>query len=305
MPEQNNQQPSGEGNASLTAPRSPPATPPAGSNTVNNEIPPPAPKGDANAFNPSLPENWRESLPEDIKGEKSLEMYKDIGALAKSLVHAQKQVGRDKITIPDPKLATDEDYRAVFKKLGLPEDPKEYEVKLKKDSKLDPDFLNKFKENAHKAGILPRQAQAVLDWYETESEAHVQAVESQFNQKKTQQLTKLKEEWGNAFGKHIEAAQLAFGDFATEADVNYLNETGLDSDPVLLRLFSKIGMVLKDDDLKGRGHSSSIMSPADAQKQIDEIMANPDHPHNNGKHPNHQTAVAEMSKLWEQVHPKK
>ena len=52
--------------------------------------------------------DWKASLSDDLKADKSLENIKDIESLAKSYVHAQKMVGGDKIPVPN-KFATEDD----------------------------------------------------------------------------------------------------------------------------------------------------------------------------------------------------
>ena len=52
--------------------------------------------------------DWKESLSEELRSDKSLENIKDIEGLAKSYVHAQKLVGADKIPVPN-KFATEKD----------------------------------------------------------------------------------------------------------------------------------------------------------------------------------------------------
>ena len=61
---------------------------------------------------PQLPANWYEGLPDDLKGEESLKLFHDVPSLAKSLVHAQKQFGVDKIPVPT-KYSTPEDWQKI------------------------------------------------------------------------------------------------------------------------------------------------------------------------------------------------
>ena len=56
--------------------------------------------------------SWKDSLPEEIRGHKSLETIKDVGSLAKGFVHAESMIGSDKIAVPG-KWATDDDWSAV------------------------------------------------------------------------------------------------------------------------------------------------------------------------------------------------
>ena len=68
--------------------------------------------------------DWRASLAEDIKTDKSLASIKDVNSLAKSYIHAQKLVGVEKIPLPN-KHATEEDWNVVFDKLGRPKSAEE------------------------------------------------------------------------------------------------------------------------------------------------------------------------------------
>ena len=108
--------------------------------------------------------NWKDGLPDDLKTEKALESIQDIPGLAKSYIHAQKMIGSDKIPVPN-KYATDEDWQAVYNKLGRPETPDAYEFNLKDNSNIDENALKGFKETAHKNGLLPKQAEAIMNFY--------------------------------------------------------------------------------------------------------------------------------------------
>ena len=65
----------------------------------------PALSGDTNT--PTQNTDWKASLSDEIRNEKSLENISDIESLAKGYVHAQKLVGADKIPVPN-KFATEE-----------------------------------------------------------------------------------------------------------------------------------------------------------------------------------------------------
>ena len=72
-------------------------------------------------------DDWRSTIPEEIRGHKSLEHIQDVGALAKSYVNAQSMIGADKLAIPG-KHATDDDWSDVYAKLGRPDSPDAYEL---------------------------------------------------------------------------------------------------------------------------------------------------------------------------------
>jgi len=109
-----------------------------------------------------------ESLPEGVRGEKSLESIRDFPSAIKSLVNAQKMVGAEKIALPG-KYATDEDWNNVYAKLGRPEKPDAYT--FKKPDNFPPVFdyiegMEKgYKEVAHKLGLSNKQAENLYGWY--------------------------------------------------------------------------------------------------------------------------------------------
>ena len=108
--------------------------------------------------------DWRQSLPEDIKADKSLESIKDVASLAKSYIHAQKMVGSDKIPVPN-KYATDKDWSLVYEKLGRPKSPDGYKYDLPQDKQVDEASLKSFSDQAHRLGLLPTQANGVIKFY--------------------------------------------------------------------------------------------------------------------------------------------
>ena len=80
--------------------------------------------------------DWKASLAEEIRADKSLAPIKDINSLAKSYIHAQKLVGVEKIPLPN-KHATEEDWNVVYDKLGRPKSPEEYKYNISKDANID------------------------------------------------------------------------------------------------------------------------------------------------------------------------
>jgi hypothetical protein len=105
----------------------------------------------------------KQALPEDIRGDKSLEPITSVEGLVKSYIHAQKAIGTNKLSVPD-KHATDEDWRQVFHKLGVPEKVEEYKIDAGGDV-LSEEFVEGFRAQAHKAGVLPKQATEMAKWY--------------------------------------------------------------------------------------------------------------------------------------------
>jgi len=251
----------------------------------------------------SFPENWKEGLPEEFRADPSLASIKDIPNLTKAFINAQKLIGKDKIPVPDQH-ATEEDWQNIFDKLGRPKELKDYQVKLDKEAGLEDSFLDSFKEQAHKAGILPKQAEKLLNWYGLTAKGAAESLKAKHTEKQTAEIAELKKEWGNGFEQQIKIAELAIRDFGGDELIKHLKESGLNNDSRLIKVFAKIGAELREDKLPGgTSREGGGMTPEQAKERIESIKSDRQHPYYLKDHPNHQAAVAEMSKLWEQRYP--
>lgn len=249
---------------------------------------------------------WYDSLPDDLKMEKSLQNFKSLEDATRAFVSAQKMVGKDKITVPDVKTATPEELQAVYKKLGLPEDVKDFAVELGTDHGLDEGFLSKVKEQAHKTGILPKQLESILKWYSGESKNIMAEITKAQQTEHLKAHANLKNEWGNAFDQNLTAAKLALQDGATPEEMKYLADMKLTENPVLIRIFSKLGNVLKEGQLKHSGQGgfgNSHVAPQQALAEAQKIMGDFSHPYNNPNHAGHKAAQLEVEKLMKDAYP--
>lgn len=262
--------------------------------TINNETS----KG-ATEF--TWPENWKEHLPDEIKGEKSLSAIADIPNLAKSFVNAQKMVGQNKVNVPDPKLATDDDWRNFFVKAGLPEKPDDYKIEVKEPDALPEGFLDTFQQKAHELNILPHQAQNLLEWYR---DYETQAIESQTEEQKAE-LERIHGEYqqlvGQAYKQKIAYANKVVDEFGSPELSQMLVESGLNKHPEILKMFSTLGEKMFGEDvvLGENGQRDSAMTPDEAKEKWSDIRGDKDHPYWNARHPNHKKALQEVQKLFQ------
>ena len=107
--------------------------------------------------------NFKDLIPENFREEKSLENFNNMEDFVKSYLHAQKMVGADKIPVPN-KHSTDEDWNEVFKRLGAPNSPDDYKYNFK-DQEMDSGQVQEFNKTAHKLGLLPKQAEGLIKFY--------------------------------------------------------------------------------------------------------------------------------------------
>ena len=241
--------------------------------------------------------DWRSSLPEDIREDPSLQPLQDVNALAKSYVHSQKMLGADKVVVPG-KYATPDEWRSFYHKVGLPQEVNDYEV-TSANTDVDEEFFKDYKEASHKAGVLPSQAQEMFNWYLDKASAEVQRQEVEEEQSIENSLKTLQTDWGNAYEVKLNAARNAVNHFGDDGLKDYLDSSGLGNNPNLIKVFSKIGETLSDDSFKGDSNPGNYgRTPEQAQAEINEIMADPKHPYFDKQHPNHKKALEDMQRLF-------
>ena len=149
--------------------------------------------------------NFKEVIPEKYKDEKALANFTSMDDFVKSYLSAQRLVGANKVAIPN-KMATDEDWEEVYSKLGRPSKPEDYKYSFGEEE-IDQNALKNFNETAHRIGLLPKQAERIIKFY---NEMNTQAeVDNQklFEEKQTVAMTDLKKEFGPTYTKRLDQAK--------------------------------------------------------------------------------------------------
>jgi len=241
-------------------------------------------------------QNWKDSLPDDLKAEKALESIQDVTGLAKSYIHAQKMVGSDKIPVPN-KFATDEDWQAVYSKLGRPENPDAYEFNLKDNSNIDENALKGFKETAHKNGLLPKQAEAIMNFYNDMTQNYIEDLNSKSEQGRTNAEQVLKKEWGAAFDNKVQQASTIANKYMNEdfAHLTLSDGTKIGDHPDFIKAFAGIANDLGEDKLIA-AQGPQYMTPAEIDKQLVSLQQEGS-AYWKKNHPGHAAAVKEVQDL--------
>ena len=254
--------------------------------------------GDPKTETPQATTDWKASLSEEVRSDKSLENIKDIEGLAKSYVHAQKMVGSDKISVPN-KYATDKDWDAVYEKLGRPKSADGYKYDLPQDKQVDEASLKEFSSQAHKLGLLPTQANGVVKFYNEMTAKSIQDADSKALAARETSTKELKQEWGQAFDQKInQAATLAKSVGATELfDTNLADGAKLGDHPVMIKAFAELAGKMGEDTIT-QASGPAYLTPNQIEKQIGELTQ-PGSAYWDKNHMNHQAAVQEVLALRE------
>ena len=254
--------------------------------------------GDPKTETPETSTDWKVSLSDDIKADKSLENIKDINALAKSYIHAQKMVGSDKIPVPN-KYATEDDWNAVYEKLGRPKTADGYKFDLPQDKQVDEVSLKEFSSQAHKLGLLPGQAQGMVKFYNEITAKSLQDADSKALAARETSTKELKQEWGQAYNQKVsQAATLAKSVGATELlDTNLADGTKLGDHPVMIKAFAELANKMGEDSIV-QASGPTYLTPNQIEKQIGELTQE-NSAYWDKNHPNHQASVDEVLALRE------
>ena len=244
--------------------------------------------------------NFKDTIPEQFREEKSLENINSMEDLLKGYVHAQKLVGTNKIPVPN-KHSTDEDWNEVFKRLGAPDSPEGYQYNLK-DQELDSQQVQQFNQTAHKLGLLPKQAEGLVKFY---NELNGNIAASQEEQAATAQLNteaELKKEFGPQFAKRLDQAKkLAVGTLGQDfLEKTYLKDGSRLGDSLnVIKAFSNLADKLSEDEII-KGDGTDYMTAKEIEKEIDDLTQEGS-PYWNKTHPNHQKNIQEVLKLREML----
>jgi hypothetical protein len=241
----------------------------------------------------SAPE-WHQHIPEDLRGEKTWEKYKDLPSALKSLHHAEKKIGST-LQVPTDK-STPEEIAAFREKLGVPKDPKEYkvdEVKLPGEGKWDEAGIGIFNDVAHKLGLTPAQHKGLLEYYSGQlGKLHESGDAAYAEAEKT-----LKEEWGTKYDANLASVGAGLAAHDPKGEVkDLLKSAGLDNHPAILRFMHSIGSEVGEDKIIN-GEKPEAMTKEDAEKKLKEIRNTPDHPLFDKKHVGHKDAVKDYEEL--------
>lgn len=193
-------------------------------------------------------DDWRATLPDDLKADPSLKDFKDVGSLATSYVADKKKLGEAlrstglKAPADD---APDEEWGAYYAKLGRPETPDKYGFPVptlpEGMGEVDPDGVAQFRKEAHAAGLTDRQAGRLMSWYATYHVSGVDKLTEHTAAERKTAVAALKTEWGAAYDRNVSLARQATKDlFEDDPQIAHAIENA-GNNVALLKGLARIG----------------------------------------------------------------
>jgi len=222
----------------------------------------------------SFGENWRNALPEDIRGEECWDVVTDFGNMAKQFVNQRKAIGKDKVVLPGAN-ATPEEKAAFYDSIGRPQTPADYKVDVPEEMAefYTPEVVAEQAKLAHEIGATNEQFAAYM---QKSMERDAQLLQQQVDaQKQAVQSAEdsLRKEFGAAYDQRIHVANRLVSEALPneESQMAFIEKFG--SDPDFIRFASVVGSRLVES--KALVAELSTDTPGEAQKKIDSLMATP------------------------------
>jgi hypothetical protein len=250
---------------------------------------------------------WRDDLPSELQGIKTLEKFKDVSGLAKSYVETEKYF-EGAVRIPGEG-ATDDDWSSFYGKLGRPDTAEDYDfekAEMPDGMEYNSDFEKQYLEMAHKNGYSNAQVKAGYDWYNGISKnAHVdQTVVKENNIQKAE--IELRSDWGRQFDEKMAGIGRLIDQYSDQGTNNYLDESGIGNDPHLAKFLDKIATDFGEAKHLGDPRISAFTNPEAAQKAKDafyqDTQSEDYKAYFDAKHPKHNEAVKMLERWNNTIH---
>ena len=240
-------------------------------------------------------EDWRSSLPDELKNDATLQNFKDVESLAKTVVHQQKVLGS---RIPIPK--TDEEKSELYTKLGRPESGEAYDFTIPDTHKshFNEDQVKEFRNVAHQIGLNNDQTKALIDFQVKSVDHELQRRSTDLSVAKRDTEDLLKKEWGYDYDKQVRNAERALNVYGDD-EIKQLMESDAGNNPAVIKMFARLGQEVTEEMAKNTQNNSLATSPLDAQSEIDNIFSDPKDAYHDNMHKDHTNRVEYMRQLHE------
>jgi hypothetical protein len=244
--------------------------------------------------------DWKESLPEELRNDPTIQNTKDVAGLASQLVNSQKMLGAA-IRIPG-KDAGEDDWNTFYGKLesvpGIGRVPSEPSQDPEGVSALFRKLGTPEKADGYKF-TRPDQADTIMQGVYSETLEGARSMQEQ----RSQLAEDLKKEFGNGLEAALHDSSQVLSQLGDEELDQVLQQHGLDQHPAVLRFAGKMASFLREGGVElGDRPSNAGITPAEAKSQIAEIQNNPDHPYHDRTKAGHKEAVDRFLWLHEQIH---
>lgn len=281
------------------------STPAAPAPVADNAASPPAQQ--QTTAQPLQSTTWRDTLPDDLKANASLNKFTEVNALAASYVNLERMLGLEKVPRPrgefDP---SNPDWAMFLDAAGRPKDAAEYkfeEAKLPEGMTYDGGLEEKARAAFHAAGLNAKQAQMMRDWYVANQTEMFQSSTVEANNAREEGHAALRRELGTAYDAYIRASGVAQDQFMTPELFKAVKDVGLDQHPDWHRVFGKIGKSLLGEEKLKQAGVTDMGTPEEAMAAIRVYQSQHGKAIYDKSHPEHSKHSQELARMFDRAFP--
>lgn len=255
----------------------------------------------------SFIENWKDTLPKELRDEKCLDTVTDFNNAIKQLVSHKKMVGKDKVAVPTDK-SKPEEWDAFYSAIGRPKTEADYAVpEIPEDIKdiFDEDRLKIAKKAAWDLGATQKQFNEYLKYEIGQVQAFLAEQDKLDIQARQDAEKELRKEFGAAYDERIHVSnRLIHEAFTNEEErMTFLEEFG--NNPHFIRFASRVGSRMTE-------HTALIaeltkQTPTEIEARIAELRNTPGYMQLSSKmsKEERERITDEIRELTKQLHPVK
>jgi len=246
----------------------------------------------------NLKDGWFEQF-EEIKDNPSMKNFKSLEGLAKSLINANKMVGKK---LAPGEFVSDEHKKEFYQSLGVPEKAEDYGLTKPEghpeDMPYSQEQVDWFANKALEYNLTPEQAQGLRnDFYQLQRDAWEKGTSGLEGEIKAQQ-EELRQEWGADYEKNLEIGSLALEKIE---GFESAQELGLDKNPKFAKFMYQLSQTMGEDTLiKVPGGSDETMQSI--KDKVSELQAHPGYLDPN--HPEYKNIHRKIEGYFKQMYPK-
>lgn len=187
---------------------------------------------------------WRDTLPDDLKSDASIQKFADVPSLAKSYRELEKMRGvpADRLlTIPD-KDDDKDGWGKVWSRLGRPETADKYsqvDKAVLEKAGLPPEVLAAAYAKFHELGIPDRQARGILEWYAGDAAKGSELKAAAATKARDDGITELRKEFGDQFDARMKLLPAWLKENGSDELVKWAEESGAGNNPAFVRALVK------------------------------------------------------------------
>ncbi|MFH2073961.1 MAG: hypothetical protein ABIJ57_01250 [Pseudomonadota bacterium] len=189
---------------------------------------------------------WMDQLSGDLKENKALYKFKSASDAVKSLVELEGKLGKS-VTVSDE--PTEEELSRLRTLLGVPDSPDGYtlkDVELPEGFKLTDGFVKDMANFAHENNLTVGQAKAYVKKMAAREHEAVRQVRQIIKEGRDKAETRLRQELGSDYDKHLKAANTLLKDYGDQELSGALKDSGFVNSPAMVRFLGKVGLAVSE-----------------------------------------------------------